>query len=247
MLSGTADPEAMAAGAPYVADWAAEPLVCRGAELLQAVYEVDSRARQDVLPPALHPVSPPAITVTVLRAEESEAGPFTLAETRIVCRSGARSRGFQVSCFVEGAGAAAVLGRRWGHRVRPAAVVLHRRYHGTAAEVRADGRTVLDVRLLDPVPLSAADLQFTDSMHLARTPRGNRLIQAERAYEVTAAERGRPALTAFDAAAWGEPRLRPSRPISAVSVTGDVVFRPVRYVCRADVSALEGTERVDHA
>ncbi|MEU3985751.1 acetoacetate decarboxylase family protein [Streptomyces sp. NPDC026672] len=247
MLCGTADPEAMAANAPFVAVPATESLVCRGTEVLQAVYEVDSRARQDVLPPALHPVNPPAITVTVLRVEESVAGPFTLAETRIVCRSGARSRGFQVSCFVDGEQAAAVLAERWGHRTRPAAVELHRRYHGSAASVRLDGRPVLDVRLLDPVPLAAADLQFTDSVHLARTPRGNRLIQAERGYDVTTAERGRPSLAVFDAADWGEPRLRPSHPISAVSFTGDVVFRPVRYVCRADVSALEGTERIDQA
>ncbi|MEU3413204.1 acetoacetate decarboxylase family protein [Streptomyces sp. NPDC006658] len=247
MLSGTADPETLAVGAPYVAAPATEPLVCHGAELLQIVYQIDGRARQEILPPALHPVNPPVITVSVLRAAESDAGPFTLAETRVVCRSGARSRGFHVSCFVDGEEAARLLARRWGHRVRPAAVGLRLRYHGATAEVRADGRLLLDARLLDPVPLAPADLQFTDSMHLARTPRGHRLVQVERGYDVTAAQRGRPVLAAFEAAGWGEPRLRPAYPISAVSLTGDVVFRPVRYLCRADVSASEGTERIDHA
>ncbi|MEU3526824.1 acetoacetate decarboxylase family protein [Streptomyces sp. NPDC038707] len=247
MLSGTADPDAMAAHAPYVAAPATEPLACHGAQLLQLVYQVDGHARQEVLPPALHPVNPPVITVTVLRAAESDAGPFTLAETRVVCRSGARGRGFHVAAFVDGEQAARLLARRWGYRVRPAAVGLRLRYHGAAAEVRADGRLLLDARLLDPVPLAAADLRFTDAMHLARTPRGPRLLQVERAHDITDAQRGRPRLAAFDAADWGEPRLRPSHPISAVSLTGDVVFRPVRYVCRADVSASEGTERLDHA
>ncbi|MDN3258833.1 acetoacetate decarboxylase family protein [Streptomyces sp. CSDS2] len=247
MLSGTADPEAMAASAPYVAAPATEPLVCHGAELLQLVYQIDAHARQEVLPPALHPVNPPVITVSVLRAAESDAGPFTLAETRVVCRSGARGRGFHVSGFIDGEEAARLLARRWGYRTRPAAVELRLRHHGATAEVREAGRPLLDARLLDPVPLAPADLQFTDSMHLARTPRGNRLIQVERAYDITAARRGRPVLAAFEAAGWGEPRLRPSHPISAVALTGDVVFRPVRYLCRADVSASEGTERIDHA
>ncbi|MDG9701976.1 acetoacetate decarboxylase family protein [Streptomyces sp. DH37] len=245
MLHGTADPDTMAADAPFVAAPATEPLVCRGAEVLQVVYEVHSASRQDVLPPALHPVNPPAITVTVLRAEDSDAGPFALAETRVVCRTGARSRGFHVSCFVRGEEAAGVLAERWGYRTRPAGIELRRGYHGSEAEVRCGDHLVLGARLRRPVPLSAADLQFTDSMHLARTPRGNRLVQVERAYEVRTAERGLPSLTAFDGQAWGEPRLRPSHPISAVSLTADVTLRPVRYVCRADVSAVEGTERVD--
>ncbi|MFD0392630.1 hypothetical protein ACFQ3Z_07155 [Streptomyces nogalater] len=114
------------------------------------------------------------IIVSVLRAAESDAGPFTLAETRVVCRSGARGRGFHVSDFIDGEEAARLLARRWGYRARPAAVALRLRYHGAAAEVRADGRLLLDARLLDPVPLAPADLRFTDSMHLARTPRGSR-------------------------------------------------------------------------
>ncbi|MFC4034789.1 acetoacetate decarboxylase family protein [Streptomyces polygonati] len=244
MLSGTADPEAMAAGAPFVAAPATEPVVCRGAELLQAVYEVRSAGRQDLLPPALHPVSPPAVTLTVLRAEESDIGPFTLAETRIICRSGPRSRGLHVSCFVQGEEAARVLAERWGYRVRAAEVELRHRYDRSTAEVRRDGLRPLVLDLLAPRPLSAGDLQFTDAMHLVRTPAGTRLLQVERAYQVRAAERGRPSLAEFDGAAWGESRLRPTQPISAVWAAADVTIRPVRYVCRADVGALEGTERI---
>jgi hypothetical protein len=244
MVCGTGDPAAMAAGAPLVTSLATEPLQCRACELLQVVYEVRSESRQAVLPPALHPVNPPAITWTVLRVGASDVGPFALAEVRIVCRSGARSRGFHVSCFVDGAEAGRLLSERWGYRVREAEVRLSRRFHGTAAVVRSDGVVALDVGLLSPQPLSRDDVQFTDTMHLARTPAGCRLLQVERAYDVGPVERGRPAVAAFDGAAWGESRLQPSHPVSAVSLAADVTIRPIRYVCRADVNALEGTERV---
>ncbi|MFE7117008.1 hypothetical protein ACFU99_16505 [Streptomyces sp. NPDC057654] len=244
MLSGTANPEALAAGAPYVADLATEPLVCRGVEMIQAVYEVHSGARLDLLPPALHPVNPPAITLTVFTARESEAGPFALAETRIVCRSGVRSRGFQVSCFVQGAEAGRLLADRWGYRTEAAEVDVRLRHLGASAVVRRGGRPVLDLRMLHPQGISAADVQFTDTMQLARTPGGSRLVQVERAYAIESVERGLPRLPVFDSAAWGEPRLRPTQPVSALALTGELTIRPVRFVCRADISAFEGTERV---
>ncbi|ONI77986.1 hypothetical protein ALI144C_31825 [Actinosynnema sp. ALI-1.44] len=244
MLSGTADPVAMAGSAPVVSAMATQPLECRGAELIQMIYEVGSAPRQAVLPPALHPVNPAAITVSVLTVGESDAGPFTLAETRIVCRSGVRSRGFHVSCFVSETDVGNLLADRWGFRVLPGEVELSRHYHGTTAVVRRDGVTVLDMRLLGPQVLSAGDLQFTDAMHLAHTPHGVRLIQVERTYEVAEVVRGRPLLTTFDAAAWGEPRLTPTHPISVVSLAGAVTFRPVRYICDPAVNAWEGTQRV---
>lgn len=242
MLNGTADPVAMAD--TVVTSLATQTLVCRDAELLLAFHEVSSGARQAMLPPALHPVNPAAIIVSVLKVGESDVGPFALAETRIVCRSGVRSRGFHVSCFVSGKDAGELLATRWGFRVRPGEVELSRHYHGTTAVVRRDNATVLDVRLLAPRPLSVTDLQFTDAMHLARTPLGTRLIQVERTHEVTEADRGRLLLAAFDAAAWGEPLLCPSHPISAVSLAGSVTLRPIRYVCDPAVNAWKGTERI---
>jgi hypothetical protein len=243
MLSGTADAEVMARGAPAVT-CATQPLEGHDAQLLQVVYEVDSGARQAMLPPALHPVSPAAITFTVLTVGQSVVGPFAVAEVRIICRSGVRSRGLHVSCFVEGAEAGELLACRWGYRVSEAEVRLSRRYHGVSARVCRDGSVPLDVGLLYPQSLSAGDVQFTDTMHLVRAPDGVRLIQVERSYQVAEVERGRPALASFDGAAWGEQRLIPTHPVSAMYLTGDVTFRPIRYRCRPDVSALEGTERI---
>lgn len=240
-VCGTADPEQL--DAPEVT-LATEPFDAHDVELLQLVYEVRAEHRRAMLPPALHPVNPPAITMTILRAGGSEAGPFTLAEIRIICRSGVRSRGFHLSCFVDGPDAARLLARHWGYRVATAQVELSRRYHGTTAFVRTADGIPLRARLLDPRPLSPGDVQLTDTMHLARIPAGRRLIQVERAVRPSEVDRGEPLLDTFDGAAFGEPRLVPSNPVSAVLLTGQAAFRLVRYVCRPDINALEGTERV---
>ena len=79
-------------------------------------------------------------------------------------------------------------------------------------------------------------------MHPGPSRPGLRLLQVERDYQFASAERGDPFVDAFDAAAWGEPRLRLSHPVSASSAVADVAFKPVRFVCRADVWAFEGTE-----
>ena len=244
MLTGSADPASLAAGAPTVAALATEPLVCPGAELLQVVHEIWAEGRDAVLPPGLHPVTTPALTWSFMRAPESEVGPFTLAQTRVVCRSGVRSRGFHVAGFIDNPEAGRVLSSRWGYRLAVAEVSVERLYHGTFGRVETDGRTVLDVGLASPQPLNGDDLQFTDTMHLAETPAGLRLVQVEQAFAFSRAERGRPVLVSFDPAAWGQPRLRPSSPVSASSATADVTIQPVRFVCRPDVSAFEGTERV---
>lgn len=244
MLSGRADIAVLSAGSPTVTAFATEPLVCQGAQVFQVVHEVWGPDRAAVLPPGLHPVNPPTITWSFVAAPESEVGPFCLAQLRVVCRSGVRGRGFHVSCFVDNADAAAMLRAHWGFKATVADVTLKRLYHGTYGLVVVSGRTALDVRLLSPRPLAGDDLQYTDTMHLATTPAGLRLVQVEQAVGFHRAERGRPVLTSFDPEAWGEPRLRPSYPVSASSASADVAFQPVRFVCRPDVSAFEGTERV---
>jgi hypothetical protein len=81
-------------------------------------------------------------------------------------------------------------------------------------------------------------------MHLAHTPRGLRLVQVDPAVAVARAERGRPELGAFDAVAWGDARLLPTEPVSASIALADVTLPALRYLCRPDVWAFDGTERV---
>ena len=244
MLVGTADLDVLAASAPTIDAFATEPLVCPGAELMQVAHEIHAGDRDALFPPGLHPVNPPTVTWSFLRAPESDDGPFTLAQTRLVCRSGVRGRGFHVSAFVDNPAAADLLRTRWGFRTSLGEVVLQRLYHGTYGRVSVDGRAVLDVRLLAPQPLSGDDLQYTDTMHLAHTPSGLRLVQVEQTFTFGRTERGRPELVAFDAEAWGDTRLRPTSAMSASSASADVTLQPVRFVCRPEVTAFEGTERV---
>jgi hypothetical protein len=186
------------------------------------------------------------MTFSFLRADECAYGPFTLAETRLLCRSGLRTRGFLVGAFVDNAEVATVLTSGWGYRIAPAEVTLSHRYDGTSGEVVRDGAVVLATGHISPVHLSSSDLQYTATMQPARLERGIRLLQVERDYQFARAERGTPYVRAFDPTAWGEPRLRLSHPVSASSASADVTFRPVRYVCRPDVWAFDGTERVTH-
>jgi Acetoacetate decarboxylase (ADC) len=241
MLQGTADIEAMAADAPAVAMLASEPFTIPRADVLQVAWEVAAPHRDALLPPALHPVNPPVVTFSFLRAPESAYGPFTLAETRLLCRSGLRTRGFLLGAFVDNPEVAGVLSG-WGYRMAPADVTLSRRYDGTSGVVVVNGSEVLSTGHVSPVPLSPSDLQYTATMHPARLDRGFRLVQVERDFTFARAERGRPYVRCFDAAAWGEPRLRLTNPVSASAAVADVTYRPVRFVCRADVWAFDGTE-----
>jgi hypothetical protein len=247
VLTGAAPVDELATGAPALTGFATDALACTGADVLHIVHEVwaGDGARERMLPPGLHPVNPPCLTWSVLRAPESVVGPFTLAVTRIVCRSGVRSRGFAVAAFTGNAAAADLLASQWGLRFPSAADVhLARRYDRVDATVAVEGRTILDVSLVGPQPLSPGDVQYPDTMTLAHTPVGLRLVQVEQSYQFHRAERGRPVVRAFDAAAWGQPLLRPSFPVSASTAAADVTFEPVRFVCRPDESAFTGTERV---
>ncbi len=56
------------------------------------------------------------------------------------------------------------------------------------------------------------------------------------------AERLVPDLRQLDADWWGEPLLVPAFPVVASVALADVTLAPLRFVCRPDVAAHEGTE-----
>ena len=243
MLSGSARPETLGRGAPAVADLATEAATLEDVQTLQVLCEFSSDLAQALLPPALHPTLPGVVGFTVQRVGSSPWGPFAMAQTRIECRSGVRPRGYLIGAVVDNAAAAAALSSRWGYRVMPGEVRLRRFYDQVRAEVTIAGREVLGLGLRDPEPLSTADVQYVASMNLATTPKGLRLIQVDPAFTVDRAERGEPQVTAFDADAWGVPDLDPAYPISASFTAGTMTLPRLRYVCRTDVWAFDGTER----
>ena len=242
MLFGTADVEALAAHAPVMERLDTEPLVLPDAWVLQVTYEMPATAREVLLPPALHPTDPPLVSWTFVRCASGPLGAFALAQLRVECRSGLRPRGFLIASVIDAVEVGRTLTARWGYGPRPGEVRLARQYDAVTGTVSVAGRTILEVALRDPDPLGPHDIQYTASMHLAHTPRGVRLVQVDPTFAVQRAERGRPHLSAFDAAAWGDARIVAAHPVSASIAIADVTLPKLRYLCRPDVWAFDGTE-----
>jgi len=245
MLVGTADPEALGRGAPTLADFGAEPAALRDVDTLQLVHELYTEDVAGLLPPGLHPTSPGVVTWLVQRIGESPWGAFRLAQCRIECRSGLRPRGFLTLGVLDGDDAARdALSSGWGYRLVAGHVRLERGYHEIAASVSHAGREVLDARLEAPQLLRTTDAFYVANMNLAHTPNGLRLVQVDPDWEIERAERGKLRLHRFDAEAWQAPGAAPSTPITSTFTHGSLALPALRYVCRPDVLAFQGSERV---
>jgi hypothetical protein len=244
MLIGTANVAELAARAPVVDSFEGEPVVCAQADVLLVTYEIATPHREAMLPPALHPTDPPIVTWLVYRCPASPWGSFAMVQTRIECRSGLRLRGFLISAVVDNATAAEALARGWGFATRQGEIELHRYYDRMHVAVATGGHTMLDLIVSDPIPLSPADVQYVANMNLAHTPRGVRLVQVEPRYQIQRVERGQPRVLGFDGAAWGDARVQPVHPVSASLALADITIPPVRFVCRPDALAFDGTEQV---
>jgi hypothetical protein len=167
---------------------------------------------------------------------------------RLTARSGVRPRAYLVSARCDNPALSSLLARSWGFRVTPGAIAL-RRFHDRVDCVVSDGdRTILDVSLIDPVPVTGHDVQYPPGMHLGRVERDGvwvpRIVQVDSEYEFRRADRGRPSLTSFDASAWGDDRLVPDIAVSASFAACDMTIANVRYICNPDIPASEGTEKV---
>jgi len=245
MLVGTGEPEALARGAATLTGFGTSPEKLLGVESLQVAFEVDRQGADALLPPGLHPTRPPVLTWLVQRVPESPWGPFALAQCRIECRSGLRPRGFLRKGVIDNGAAHSALGARWGYALAIGEPRLARSYDEIRARVQVGGAPVLELAVRDPMPLRNADAYYVASVHLAHTPRGLRLVQVDPELDVERVERGRPLVDRFDAEAWDCAGLRLSAPVSGSFSVADVTLPALRYVCRPDVLAFLGTERVD--
>jgi hypothetical protein len=246
VFTGTKSVSELAARAPTMPRLDTEPMTLHEVELLTVTYEVAASDKEAVLPAGLHPTNPPIITWQFLACADGPLGPFHLAQTRIECRSGARPRAFLVSAVVDSDVAASDLSARWGYACRPGHVALRRFYDRVLVTVTLadddDQQVVLDLELVDPVALRNSDIQWIANMNLAHTPRGLRLVQVDPEITTHRAERFRPAVGHFDAAAWGEPLLRPVYAVAATRVIADITFPRLRYLCAPDQFAFGATE-----
>lgn len=244
MLIGTGDPQSFEKEAPTIAAFEEKPLDIPDCVFLQALCEIESEPMCAMLPPALHPTLPPVVGWSAIEAADSPFGPFRLAQLRIECRSGLRPRGLLVGAVVDSEAAAHVLAERFGFRCTIGEVEIARAYDATRLSVARGGRRLVELVLREPVRLGETDTQFVSSLHPAQTPKGFRLVQVDLEYAVKRAERGRLEIADFDAAGWGEERIRPSWALPGVVGRADLAIRPIRFVCRVDVLAFQGTEAV---
>ncbi len=247
-ISGTLDVSPRITAAPLASDLATEPVVLERAQVLQVMFEIASEHIDDLLPPALNRTDPPIATFVCIKAVDSPLGTFTLAQTRVGCRAGARPRGFVTGGYIDSAHAAPALAAGWGFALSEASVTLGGRYHDVAAEVLLNDRPILSMSLIDPVPLSGAEIQFAASMQLARVTRNGaeqpRLVQVDPELTFHRASRGRPRLDAFVAEAWGDDRIEPVYPVSAWYAVCDLALPHVRYICDPALPAFQGTEKL---
>ncbi len=244
MLSGTTPAADLAEHAATMPDFDAPPAELGSATFVQALFELRYATRTEMLPPGLHPTNPPTASVLAWKVGESPWGSFSLAMIRIGCRSGVRPRGLTIRCVVTTTEAARALARGWGFPTVVGGVCVDRRYDSTAVAVTIEGAPVLAVESAAHAPLAPGDVQISETVNLAHTPRGLRLVQAEADVRLVEVERISPRVAALDASAWGQPRLDPYRRVAGVVGSGSITLRPLRYVCRPDELAFTGTEPI---
>lgn len=244
MLTGTADLAELAERAPSIRAFLAEGVQLGAVECFQLTAEMRTSARQAVLPPALHPTTPAAISLQAWNVGDSPWGAFAMASCRVSCRSGVRARGFTTRSVADGAAAAQALRDHFGFPCAVGAVRLGRHYDGVDLEVILEDRQILNIAAIDPDPLGLDDVQYTGTMNLAHTAQGLRLIQVESNHRAHRVERLRARILEFDGTAWGNQLLDPYRVIASSIALENVELPPVRFQCRPDELAFTGTEPV---
>ena len=248
MLVGTLDVSPRVEGAPFVESLETEPLELKAVEVLQLQIELDDRFGPEVVPAAFHPTIPPTATLLGYRVEESPFGPFTLAQVRIGARAGLRPRAYLLGAAIDNEEAGKALSERWGYGCVVAKTHLRKFYDRVDLSVEVDGRCVLDASLLNPEPISGADISYFANANLARVKYEDgvkpRLIQVDPEYAFLRAERGQPKVRLLDGAAWGDERVRCTWQISASYAVCDLVLPKIRFVSDPAVLTSKGTERV---
>jgi hypothetical protein len=244
MIAGSARVEELKARRPKLAGFDAPAARLPRSEIVQAMFEMPNSAREAIVPPGLHPTNPAALVLQAWRCPESPWGAFALVQARAQTRSGVRPRGFVLGAACDNSAAASALAAGFGFPAEAAEIRWQRAYDSVRVEVSRGGETILALEGADPEPLAAGDVQFSGTLNLADTPRGWRLVQIDPEIRATRAERLRPKLSAFRAAAWSDARLDPYWPVSASLTLADIELPPIRFVCRPDELAFTGTERV---
>ena len=172
MLSGAADLDALAARAPMMQALDVPPLRLEEVEVLQATFELPYASREPLLPPGLHPTTPPLLVVLAWSVGGSPWGPFSMAQTRISCRSGVRPAGSSPAASSIPPAPPPASPPAGGCRPGPEPSSWTA---GTTGSSSPPGSTAPPRSMWwasIPMPLDPGDVQFTITTTLARTPAG---------------------------------------------------------------------------
>jgi hypothetical protein len=247
MASGTMDVQAFSPNVREINGYKTEAWTLKGAQILNVHYEVKNEPFASLMPVTFHPVIPAYAMLNVTHYPESPVGPFSIADVRVGCRAGVRPRGFTLKSYVSTEAAARELASRWGYPTTVADVYMRAFHDRVVGRVKAGGRDILQVEMLDREFIGGNDIQYVSSMHLCRNKEDRKLVvvQLDPEWTFIKAERGRPHLAAFDAQAWnGGDRLVPTWPISASYAIADTTLSTIRYVSDPNVDAFKGTTQL---
>ena len=246
-LSGHLDVAPIASRLPVLKDLDTPAWPLPHAEVLQLAWEVSDDTLA-LLPRAMHPAVPSYATVCVTCYSESPIGPFNVALVRLMGRAGAHPRGYVLGAIASTPDAVRALRERWGFPAEPGSVALMRYHDQIRAAVTRRGEAILEAALVNPEPISGADVQYIHSVTLARLEDGERtgplLVQVDPHYTFHKAERGRPKLYRFERDAWNAGPLTPLHPIAASFTACDTDLPQIRFVMDADVPVAQGTRKI---
>jgi len=247
-LYGTLDLTTVAKKLPTLANLDTEAWALPKAEMMQLLMEVPRATTEGLLPKAMHPALPSYVILAVTRYSESPVGPFNLAVLRLGSRAGAHPRGFLLGAVASSEAAARELRGRWGFPVAAGEVKFLRRHDRVMGSVKKDGKTILDCALIDPQPVSGTDVQYINWVTAANAPLDGEtqpmLIQVDPKYTFHKAERGKPQVAAFEAAAWNAAGLRLAEPIVGTCCTVDTDLPRIRFVMDPLKPVFQGTRRI---
>jgi hypothetical protein len=112
-----------------------------------------------------------------------------------------------------------------------------------------DGTPILECSLLGPEMISPADVQYIASVTLADVAAENGrvrrcIVQVDPHYTVKRADRGRPHVARFDAAAWGAAGISLVHPVSGSITVCDTDLPEIRFVMDPEIPVVRGTRRI---
>ncbi len=240
LLYGSRTPADMPRGAVIAAH--SDPIELGAVEIYYSLFELPMSTVLPRLPQSLHPSVPAVLATSFWRVRESVCGPFEFAYAGIACRTGIKPRHFVFGAWCDNADAGQLLRERYGIGCETATVTCRESYDRIRGVVTLDSGVALDIVTTNMVSLSGAGamVKYSPALGLAEIDSQQQLVQFEAGYEFKRVLRGEVTAAGFDAAALGEPTLRPTHAIAGTFAVCDVTLLPPRFAVDLTVPAEAG-------